>query len=187
MYAFPLLTNLDKADALFSILADIEAPAKFTYRYLSGIGFASSSDRELIPFLKALGLLDIMGHPTKSYFEIKDKGSFNKFLSVRITEIYKELFEADANVSNVPSSTLAGYFGRLSGSSTAVSTQYASTFLYLCRIAGFKSPSPVNVDRKESRATVSSPKLNVNIAIPATTDERVYETLFKHLKDLLSQ
>jgi len=189
MYDFPSIKSYQKIGELFEALITSKVPNKFTYRYLAQLGFASSNDRDIIPSLKKLGFLDNKSKPTNSYLSLRDPSNFKKTLSEAINMAYKSLFEYDEHVTDVSESVLTGYFSKLTGTSQSESLDYAKTFLELIRESGYKKeiePERIDKIRSNKLKEPATPNINLTINLPTTTDEKVYQALFKHLKDLLN-
>ena len=196
MFEFPYIEPYKKIEDVLNAVKSNEIPSKFTYRYLVKIGFPSSKDRDFVPAFKLLGLIDSLGRPTAKYADLRDLQQFEKVLSQAVKEAYISIFELDQDVINVLENVLIGYFGKLTGKSYQQATFYAKTFLELVRLANYRETKEVVVERQAQEVSrqqkVSSTvktrgqNINLNINLPTTTDEKVYETLFKHLKDLLT-
>ncbi len=207
MFEFPHISSFNKLEDVITAINNDAVPAKFTYRYLAKIGFPSSKDREFIPAFKLLGLIDDQGHPTAKYTNLRDVQRFELGLGEAIEEAYAKLFETDPDANNVSESVLTGYFGKLTGGSHQKSTIYAKTFLELVRISNFehqpnlalnagKESSEKEIKPQESAMVAArnstglkgtkAANINLNINLPTTTDGKVYESLFKHLKDLIT-
>ena len=202
MHAYPYVESLDKVTDVFTAIRTADVPTKFTYRFFEGIGFSSSNDRTFIPALKLLGFLDEKSRPTEYYLKLKDATQFSAILKSRINICYENLLNIDTNAYFASESVLEGYFGSLTGNSSLVSLVYARTFLTLSRLAGIKegyfnkeergiripdgpeeAVVPASTEISQSSNLPANIKLNINL--PSTTDEQVYEALFKHLKELL--
>lgn len=189
MYKFPCVKSYEKLESLFESIINSEVPDKFTYRYLADIGFASSKDRDMLPALKMLGFVDEKGLPTDSYRGLKDSSVFKKVLLEAIEDAYQPLFETLPNAKNVSENVLTDYFMKLTEASHANSNAYKKTFLELLRLAedSEETQAEHNTQEPNSREGLSVKNVNLNINLPTTTDDKVYESLFKHLKDLLAR
>lgn len=188
MFKFPYINPYKKLEEVLNAVKSNEVPDKFTYRYLAKIGFTSSKDRDFIPAFRLLGLIDVQGRPTTKYTDLRDLQQFEVVLGKAIKETYIKLFETDPNAGNVSENVLIGYFGKLTGKSHLQSIVYAKTFLELSRLSNFK---PVLNEEEVGMyegvtAKAKVQNVNLNINLPTTTDGKVYETLFKHLKELLT-
>jgi len=182
MINFPTLQSLDKLEVFFKIIRSASIPPKFTYRYLAKLGFASSNDRNFISLLRKLGFIDNKNVPTQKYSLLRDITLFKEILGQQVLFFYKDIFEIDTNALFVPEDVLLGYFGRLSSQDSKFLKNAVSLFLKLGTLASFE----VLAQKKHIKeVSISKPKINLNITLPTTTDEKVYESLFRHLKKLL--
>jgi len=196
MFEFPYIEPYKKLESVLKAIVEGEIPAKFTYRYLASMGFPSSKDRDFVPAFRLLGLIDSLGRPTARYTNLRDIKQFERVLSRSIREAYIGLFETDAKANNVSENVLMGYFGKLTGKSHRQTDVYAKTFKELVRLSNYKeiveeheeekAPISPMVQKVPSTIKTRGQNINLNINLPTTTDGKVYETLFKHLKDLLT-
>ena len=200
MFEFPYIGPYKKLEEVLDAIRSNEVPDKFTYRFLAKIGFPSSKDRDFVPAFRLLGLIDILGRPTAKYTEIRDLQQFEPVLTKAVEDTYKELFETDSNVANVSENVLISYFGKLTGKAHKESVTYTKTFLELVSLSGYKKKGVRAVEGEETKVVqevveeqkiqrtikTRAQNINLNINLPTTTDGKVYETLFKHLRDLLT-
>jgi len=185
MSNFPYVQSYKKLKTFFEAVRRAETPSKFTYRGFAGLGFPSSKDRDFVIALKQLGFIDAKGRPTEDYASLKDVRQFEGTMKRGIESAYTALLELDGNVINVSENVLNGYFGRLTGESLEKVMVYTRTFKELVALAGWDAEEgKEGKGRKEDKKAVSN--INISISLPTTTDEKVYETLFKHLKDLVT-
>lgn len=190
MSIYPKTAYPEKLVDLFKKITEAETPKKFTYRFLMRLGFSSSKERDLLPILKHLGLLDKRGKPSSYYGNLKNTREFSKALEERIKETYSEVFKMDDRLPEVEKEIISGYFGQLTGQSQRECLQYTETFLSLCRLAKIDQPA-AKFGRKDNQLTkeaqsAKQPNITFNINLPITTDEKVYEAIFKNLKDYLT-
>ncbi len=178
MSDLPYVRAYEKISAFFDTVINSEVPQKFTYRFFSSIGFPSSKDRDLVPLIKKLKLIDEGNRPTEAYIKLRDKKEYKKVLGERIKIAYKELFEMDSRANFVSEKILNGYFGRLTGESYGKAVVYTKTFLVLCSLAGFN---------KKAEKTKVTPNLNININLSIDKDNKDYEKIFSSLRDLLAR
>ena len=196
MFEFPYIEPYKKLESVLKAAVEGEIPAKFTYRCLAGMGFPSSKDRDFVPAFRLLGLIDDLGRPTARYTDLRDLQQFERVLSQSVREAYVSLFEVDAKADSVSENVLIGYFGKLTGKSHQQANIYARTFKELVRLSNYNEIKEIPFEeitqaaltdqRVPSTIKTRGQNINLNINLPTTTDGKVYETLFKHLKDLLT-
>ncbi len=188
MSKYPFIESYSKIKVFFEALQESETPSKFTYRYFARIGFPSSKDRGFVEALKKLSIVDEKSRPTEDYHNLKDLRQFKGTIRKGVERAYRELLDLDGNALSVSEDVLNGYFGRLTGESLNKAVVYTRTFKELVRLAGWEEKEDVEVVEEEQivEAKRVDSKINLSINLPSTTDEKVYETLFKHLKDLIT-
>lgn len=180
MQTYPYLFSTDKLDAFIKRLGEIAVPSKFTFRHLSSIGFSSSQERSFIPLLQFLGFLTEQNVPTEDYFRLRDTTDYKRVIQEKVEEAYKQIFDFDTRAHSVPEAVLVGYFGRVCPDPHKTLELMARTFKALCALGNFSSQ-----ERASSVIKDASAKVKLSIELPATTDEKVYEAIFKHLKGLI--
>jgi len=199
--------------AYFEAILNAQPPERFSHKFLEKLGFKSTNDRLLIGILKDIGFLDSDGKPTPRYFKYLDRSQSEVALGEGIKEAFSDLFavRTDADVlgaDDVQNKLRTLYAGSKSNS---VIGRVAATFVALCAIADFSSTTPEQVenkdneDREESDTASTETTLNqpvedtvtgkaiglrslqyhINIIMPESRDQAVYDALFKSLKDHL--
>jgi hypothetical protein len=202
------LTSTKRLSEIFDAVKTAKAPDKFTQKFLESLEFKSNGDRLIIGVLKALKLIDDVGQPTERYFKFLDQTQSAKVLAEAIEDAYSDLFAVNKNANTLTKSEIIGKLKTLSQGqySDVVLDKMAMTFLALVSLADFASPkikSEVkNIrkdgedDEQEEPEVKRKPKLtgslnlgglvyNIQIVLPETRDAKVYEALFKALKDHL--
>lgn len=183
MSKYPYVEAYDKLPEFFQAVREARMPEKFTYRYFANIGFPSSKDRDFVKALKRLDFIDENSRPTRSYQDLKDAGLFPSAIRKSIEKTYKELLDIDKEAWDVPENVLNGYFGRMTGESLEKTLVLTRTFKGLAALSDHEKKEEKNGTEEVEGKQMSN--INLSINLPTTTDEKVYETLFKHLKDLL--
>lgn len=212
------LTSAKNTPAIFQAIQAAQAPDRFTQKFLEGLGFPSTNDRALINVLKALGLLDESGVPTRRYHEYLDQTQSDVILAQGIREAYADLFRINRNAQTMSQTDVKNKMKTLSeGSYTdRVLTQMALTFTTLVKLADFTAapPSPESPDvptppmtpeetppaelpneqRPPARNAVTLPGVaelglgltyQINIVLPESRDQAVYDAFFKALREHL--
>jgi hypothetical protein len=191
---------------LAEILGQIQrgrVPPKFTYDFLKQLGFPSSNDRPIIPVLKALGFLDVSGVPQDRYRRFKDPSQGKRVMAEGIREAYADVFGIDEKAYDLPSDKVRGIFARLSDKSELVTERMAMTFRALSDHADFtsqnieavadtdtdtnqipRSDDPEATDVIRS-ATGLSLRHDIHIHLPPSDDIKVYDAIFRSLREQL--
>ena len=177
----------------------------FLKKFLEDLGFKSSNDRLYINLFKALGLLDESGSPTERYYRFLDQGIYKEVLAEGIREAYEDLFNININAQSLSTDEVKNKLRTLTqGQKTEkVISLMAMTFSALCSIADWnekenktkiveiqtkeevKSQEPKPVEEKiisNSKKEKLELHYDIQIHLPETRDESVYDAIFSSMK-----
>jgi hypothetical protein len=199
--------------AYFDALLDAQAPERFSIKFLENLGFTSTHDRLLIGILKELSFLNADGLPQQRYYEFLDRSRSKQVLAEAIKDAYSDLFAVNKNANTLTPEEVTNKLRTLYAGkkSDGVIGRIASTFTALCDYADFSSPDPkqpptttqgpavslsqdhAKQEPKEKPAPVksaNSPSMgslqyHINIVLPESRDQSVYDAIFKSLRDHL--
>jgi len=172
---------------------------KINTAYLKLIGFKSSYDTYLPRVLKQLGFVGPDGLPTDKWKAYGVKKESRHVMASALKNAYADLFDTYPNAYKENESMLFDFFKGNTGAADRETGLMLKTFRNLCTLADFEAvpaeavvPEPLTSPREEAaRIPTVAPGLTVNInvqlTLPATDDETVYDKLFASLKrNLLS-
>jgi hypothetical protein len=204
------LTSAKRLPEILDALKTAKAPEKFTQKFLETLEFKAKGDRLIIGVLKELGLIDDTGKPTDRYYHFIDQSQSATVLAAAIEEAYGDLFAVNRQANELAKSEIMGKFKTLSQGqySDSVIDKMATTFTSLVALADFQSPKPASTEKQapqEEKAesikvtaptepqpteSVKNVKLgglvyNIQIVLPETRDPKVYDALFRSLKEHL--
>lgn len=193
---FPYTQSYKKIPAFFEAIQKAAVPEKFTNKFLyETLEFKGTNDRPLSTLLKNLGFIDSNGNSTQKYFDYKNKDVAPTILGESIRDCYEELYKKDENFHNLSDEKIKGHFESTTGkeSNNKVLNYMVKTFISLKNIASFnKKPSSIEIKEKVTTSTQSMEKPKdfvlshtIVINLPSTTDQKVYDVLFKSLKENL--
>jgi Family of unknown function (DUF5343) len=199
--------------AYFDSILDAQAPERFSYKFLENLGFTSTNDRLLIGLLKELGFLNTDGAPQPRYYEFLDRSRSKQVLADAVREAFSDLFAVnkkanELNKDDVKNKLRTLYAGK---KSDELIDRIARTFTALVEYADFSSPpSPSETSatavtlaepkrtthHEEPRAPESKPpraaplgvgslQYQINIVLPESRDQAVYDAVFKSLREHL--
>jgi hypothetical protein len=192
--------------AYFEAMRGAEAPERFSVKFLQNLEFTSSNDRLIIGVLKELGFLNADGVPQDRYHEFLDKSQSWTVLAEGIKEAYADLFAVNKEASTLD---VDGAFNKLrtlykGEKKDTVIRNIAKTFVALCEIADFskprekaktkeestKKPPPAKViadsgGAEKNALSIDALQYHINIVLPDTRDQSVYDAIFKSLRDHL--
>jgi hypothetical protein len=179
---------------------DLEVPDKVTIAYLESIGYKSTNDRPLIRVLKSIGFIDGNGVPTQKFRDFRTELS-GQVMAEALRKTYADLFKTYSKPLEKSREDLENFFAKAKPSvKKHVLGLYVDTFKTLVEFADFGAP-PIEREGKEEeekeekgmikKQVVSEGQegitinLNVQITLPVTNDAKVYENIFKALKEQL--
>jgi hypothetical protein len=204
------LTSAKNVEGILMAIRNAQAPSKFTQSFLASLGYASSSDRLIINVLKAIGFLTPSGEPTERYIRYLDPAQSAGVLTDGIREAYADLFQINTAANTMTRAELKGKLKVLAGGkiSDAVADKMSATFLALCKAADWSTqqappPPPPPSDENDTGdegqdddgtgpdgatgLSLGGLVYNIQIQLPESRDQAVYDALFKSLKAHLIQ
>ena len=202
--------------AYFQAMLDAEAPDRFSTRFLERLDFKSTNDRLFINVLKELGFIDADGVPTDRYYEFLDRSQSEQIVAEGIKEAYADLFAINKNAHNLSVEDVRNKLRTLykGAKKDNIINRIASTFTALCEYADFtpqksergdsehktppkKEGSEKKGETKEERKDpnkdsarglgLDSLQYHINIVLPESRDQAVYDAIFKSLRDHLGR
>ncbi len=199
--------------AYFDAMLDAQPPERFSVKFLENLGFTSTNDRLFIGILKDLGFLNRDGMPQQRYFEFLDRLRSKQVLADGIREAYADLFAVNTKADEFTVTDAKNKLRTLySGKKTdLVIGNIAKTFRALCDYADFSTPPsarnearPIAEIKEETlveketatrhveeslspvgKIKVSGLQYHINIVLPETRDQAVFDAIFKSLRDHL--
>lgn len=198
-------TQAKNVKDIFDALINAQAPEKFTQKFLYDLGFTGVNDRPFIQVIKALGFLDESGAPKQRYYDYLDEENSKTVLAQGIREAYSDLFAVNQKAYEMTASQVKSKLKSLlqGKKSDAVLTKMGTTFTTLCTLADFtsipktleKKKSAQEPVKKEEKIDIEkvvkdtngeiSLKYSINIELPTTRDQLVYDAIFKSIKENL--
>jgi hypothetical protein len=186
---------------ILEAIKQAQAPAAFTTRFLSDLGFKSSSDRLIVAMLKALGLLNQGGQPTERYFRYLDRSQSKRVMAEGVREAYADLFQLNVNANKLPKNEVKEKLKTLTQGQhkDSVLDKMAMTFKAFSDQADFSEPPRAEKHADEEPEGIADapggenlPPLNeaafgaltysIEIHLPESRDPAVYDALFQSLR-----
>lgn len=198
--------------AYFDALLDAQPPERFSVKFFENLGFTSTNDRLFIGILKDLGFLNRDGEPQPRYYSFLDRSQARLAVAEGIKEGFSDLFAINKNanafkVDDVKNKLRSLFAGK---KTDLVISHIAKTFRALCDYADFSkpkveeavpaepaavepmanttAPAPANAPESQphsGRMKVSSLQYHINVVLPDTRDQAVYDAIFKSLREHL--
>ena len=202
------LITTKNLEAFFNSLITAQAPDTFTLKFLESLEFKSTNDRLYLGLLKALGFLDANAVPTERYFKFLDQSQSKQILAEAVREAYGDLFAVNIKANELTVAEVKNKLRTLTQgkNSDKVLGLMANTFKALVDYAEWTPPK--KVDGKKDKAPDQKPEqkemppppeepeeeslggklhkaqlhYNIQIHLPESRDQAVYDALFKSLK-----
>ncbi|HEX9744083.1 MAG TPA: DUF5343 domain-containing protein [bacterium] len=198
--------------AYFDAILDAQPPDRFTIKFLENLGFTSTNDRLFIGILKDLDFLSADGVPTQRYYDFMDRSQAKTALAQAIKDAYTDLFNVNKKANDLPTTDIKNKLRTLfAGKKTNnVIDRIAKTFTALCEYADFsevkpqtgkeegepskkpakdKETEPLSKERvlepQNSSITLESLQYHINIVLPESRDQAVYDAIFRSLREHL--
>lgn len=198
------LSSVKNTKEILEAIVNAQAPEKFTQKFLYDLGFTTTNDRPFIQMLKALGFLDESGVPKQRYYDYLDEENSKTVLAQGVKEAYGDLFAVNQKANEMAAAQVKGKLKSLhqGKKSDAVLTKMGSTFVALCALADFAS-IPKTMEKKSTTSEEkrrdpvdpkklqenSSEQINlkyaINIELPTTRDQLVYDAIFRSIRENL--
>lgn len=199
--------------AYFDTMLDAQPPERFSLKFLETLGFTSTNDRLFIGILKDLGFLDRDGAPQARYFEFLDRSQSKKIVADGIRDGFSDLFAINTKANTFSVDDAKNKLRTLfAGKKTElVISNIAKTFKSLCDYADFSGAAPAkkvakpegepvpaqkpatdatrtsSEDHKNTfgKIQISGLQYHINIVLPETRDQAVFDAIFKSLREHL--
>lgn len=195
--------------AYFDAVLDAQPPERFSIKFLENLEFTSTNDRLFIGILKDLGFLNADGTPQQRYYEFMDRSQSRLVLATAIREAFGDLFAVNTKANELPSDKVKNKLRTLyAGKKTHnVIERIAKTFSALCEYADFSKPSAQRKTTEDNKlkkkedlqakkaeggiqtvagaVSLDSLQYHINIVLPDTRDQAVYDAIFRSLREHL--
>ncbi|MFN0179623.1 MAG: DUF5343 domain-containing protein [Gemmatimonadales bacterium] len=197
--------------AYFDAILDAQPPERFSLKFLENLGFTSTNDRLFIGVLKDLGFLNRDGAPEKRYFDFLDRSQAKVVLAEGIREAFSDLFAINTKAHEFDAETAKNKLRTLyAGKKTdLVIDRIAKTYRALCDYADFSgaAPRPATPTQDDdpsvipevseakqfkdepqplhSKLRIAGLQYHINVVLPETRDQAVYDAIFRSLREHL--
>lgn len=193
MAEFPYTPSPKNVTEFFNTIQSIGVPkTKVTVESIKSYGFSSSNDRYLIGVLKSLRFLSADNLPTERWQAYRTEAG--PTMASGIKDAYSGLLETYEDAYKRDDNTLNSYFKANTKVGDRVVELMLKTFRNLCALADFGAisaeavvPEPLKPPKEEAAriptvTTGLTVNINIQLTLPATDDESVYDKLFASLK-----
>lgn len=200
--------------AYFDALLNADAPDRVTVRFLENLEFKSTNDRAFIGILKSLGFIDTDGVPTERYFQFLDRSQASRVVAEGVRDAFGDLFAVHKAAHGLSTDEVKNKLRTLykGAKKEGIISRIASTFTALCEYGDFsarppsaarppgdggKPPAssedglkgatdlPPGMGSERPPLSVEGLQYHINIVLPESRDQAVYDAIFKSLRDHL--
>lgn len=208
MAQLPYMISASVARKILEKIKEAPTPSKFTQNYLSTtLGFEGANDKAFISYAKSLGFLDITGIPTQLYKNFRNPNTSEAALSRGLMKAYKPLYERNERFFELSKQKFLELVCAETGldHDNVTAKRITNTFFEVKKLAKFsdndgsEQTEDIDLDQQsEEQATpdngiglqqhhVSKLGLsyNINLILPNTDDSKVFNAIFKSLKENL--
>lgn len=187
-----------------------QTPPRFTQDFLATkLDLSGGGARALIPFLKRTGFLGSDGVPTDRYKRFRNPGQSGKAAAEALREGYKSLYEVNEYIHDASDDDLMGVVVQVTGleDDSPTTKCIASSFKALKDFAVFDG-SEEDESTEEASKKIEGGKgednvgdkgdvgrmhltkglglsYTINLNLPATSDIKVFDSIFKSLREHL--
>lgn len=185
-----------------------QTPPRFTQDFLATkLDLSGGGARPIIPFLKRIGFLGSDGVPTDRYKRFRNPGQAGKAAFEALREGYKSLYEVNEYIHHASDDDLLGVVVQVTGlePEAPVAKAIVASFKALKDFAVFDSVDDADQDEddistkknkedeeggeREGKRIQFTKGLGlsytINLNLPATSDIKVFDAIFKSLKEHL--
>lgn len=199
---FPYTQVTGKLKSFFEKIQGTGQPDAATVKWLKLIGWTSSNDPSILPVLRFIGFVESDGKPTPKWSEYRDRARAKSVLGNAIRQGYSELFATYPDANARSDDELRNFFATSKPKAgDQVISKTTQTFKALCELAEFDgagvsrsagqphvsvTTSPANKEAAHQRAdglgSGITVNINIQLALPDTADEALYDRFFAALK-----
>jgi len=191
MPAFPYTTVPGSIKPFMEKIRTVRIPEKASRDWLPSVSFKSSNHRTLLTVLKFIGFINQSGSPTELWRAYRGP-SHENVLADAVRNSYSAIFSVHVDPWKLSNSELTDFFNSKSSAAEGTISKMVDTFKALCSLSNFSSANPaptVNLTTNDSPVsgltTDKTINLNINIELPVTDDDEVYERILKAIRKIL--
>jgi hypothetical protein len=209
MTQLPYMVSASVARRILEKIKEAPTPSKFTPNYLSTtLGFEGANDKAFVSYAKSLGFLDAAGVPTTLYKQFRNPSLSAGALARGLISAYKPLFERNERFYELSKQKLLELVCEETGHDhdNITAKRITNTFLEVKKRANFleidgsvqaddaeedeqpeaqEMPTDGDAGNLKHRVGKLGLSYNINLILPNTDDPKVFNAIFKSLKDNL--
>jgi len=209
MAQLPYMISASVARRILEKIKEAPTPSKFTQNYLSTtLGFEGANDKAFISYAKSLGFLDAAGIPTNLYKQFRNPGLSHGALARGLMNAYKPLYQRNERFYELTKPKLLELVCAETGldHDNITAKRITNTFLEVKKLADFEKVEgsvaaeylgESAAEEEDVRSEADQPNAvvrevgklglayNINLILPNTDDPKVFNAIFRSLKDNL--
>lgn len=210
MAQLPYMISASAARKVLEKIKEAPTPSKFTQNYLSTtLGFKGANEKAFISYAKSLGFLDPAGVPTTLYKQFRNPSLSGGALARGLMSAYKPLYERNEKFYELTKSKLLELVCAETGldHDNITAKRITNTFFEVKKLAKFSeisgSEEADEAEQDEDGQEIESAEpptglgamrpavdklglsYSINLILPNTDDPKVFNAIFKSLKENL--
>ena len=206
---YPYSTATGTITKILTKIQSVGQPSKVDKKWFSSLGFTKGSEHRMIAILKFLDFAESNGSPTERWSKFRSAKLGKSVLGDAIKSAYSELYNIYPNAHELDKDELTHFFSTRTTAGSLALAHTVNTFKNLAEFASFvavdnsSQPSqdtdnmePTKVSNKERSVSMQEKftkiidtqnknitvNLNIQLTVPETTDEKVYDKFFQSMK-----
>ena len=193
---YPYTVTVDAFKRFMAKLGTVGVPRKVNWKFVQSLGFKSSNHKSFPRILHLLGLIAADGSPTERFAALREGPGGRAKLATFIRDAYSPLFDTFPDADRKDAEALHNFFRAETTAAERTVQAMVGTFQAVCSFASFEAaPAPEeapDVPVEEQAVRLEKPlrlapggltvNVNIQLELPATTDEDVYERLFSAME-----
>jgi hypothetical protein len=203
MANLPYMVSASVANKILKKIKEATTPSKFTQNFLSTtLGFTGANDKAFISYSKSIGFIDASGVPTERYKQFRNPNLSAKALAKGLIEAYKPLYDRNERFYELSKEKFNELVCEETGfdHDNITAKRITNTYFEVKKLAEFSGgidEDSHDIDVEDSNST--QPELtksvstvnklglsyNINLILPETDDPKVFNAIFKSLKENL--
>lgn len=208
MAPLPYMVSASAARRILEKIKEAPTPSKFTHNYLSTtLGFEGANDKAFVSYAKSLEFIDATGVPTILYKQFRNPRLSAGALARGLMGAYKQLYERNERFYALGKQKFLELVCEETGldHDSVTVKRITNTFFELKKLADFSAiDDSVEADDSDEDQQESYDKLddttdsnshdiagelglsyNINLILPNTDDPKVFNAIFRSLKENL--
>lgn len=205
---YPYSTATGSIKKILEKIQNVGQPSKVDSKWFSSIGFTKPSEQRMIAILKFIGFAEDNGTPTEQWVKFRSTKNGKTVLGQALQNSYKELYAIYPKAHELDKNELMDFFKMRTTAGKLALQHTVNTFKNMASYAEFNeinnskgiatptttanntinidtpqnSTSPAFTKRINSSKTGVVINLNIQLTMPETTDEKVYDKFFEAMK-----